>query len=174
MRGLHDGGHTCEVGDLYRMNFRCLLDAAEYRREIGGEPEAPLPEDVVAEHEKIGKADALAFIYPLWWSDCPAMLKGWFDRIWSYGYAYFYDDAAERHTRINIEKAVVICPAGHTEEHLEECGVAESLRRVMLQDRLLGVGVKQAELAVLGGMMPGDDAYRERNLARAYALGKKL
>lgn len=33
-------------------------------------------------------------------------------------------------------------------------------------------GVKEAHMEILGGMMPLDDAHRERNLQRAYELGK--
>jgi NAD(P)H dehydrogenase (quinone) len=108
----------------------------------------------------------------VWWSDCPAKLKGWFDRVWTYGYAYFYDQDDQRHTRINTQKALVICPAGHTVQHLEDTGIAESMRKIMLQDRLQGIGVKEAEMVILGGMMPGDHTHREANLEKAYLLGK--
>ena len=81
------------------------------------------------------------------------------------------DEAEERHTRIDIEKALIITPAGHTEEHLEESGVAEAMRRILLQDRLLGIGVKSGELVILGGMMPGEETYKEGNLKRAFELG---
>ena len=171
-RGLRDAGHSYEVGDLYEMDFRSEMDAAEYHREVGREPEAPVPDDVRREQEKISRADALAFIYPVWWSDCPAKLKGWFDRVFTYGYAYFYSEAEERFTKISIEKALVICPAGHTTEHLEETGIAEAMRRIMLNDRLLGVGVKEARLEILGGMMPKDDTFKRANLEKAYELGR--
>jgi len=59
-----------------------------------------------------------------------------------------------------------------SEVHLEEIGIAGSMRRIMLDDRLLGVGVKQAHMEILGGMMPLDDTYRKQNLQRAYELGK--
>ncbi|MEJ2537908.1 MAG: NAD(P)H-dependent oxidoreductase, partial [Calditrichia bacterium] len=95
----------------------------------------------------------------------------WFDRVLTYGYAYFYDEQELRYTKIDIQKALVICPAGHTVEHLEEIGIAESMRKIMLNDRLLGIGVKSATMEILGGMMPGDDTYREQNLERAYQLG---
>ena len=127
-----------------------------------------------AEQEKIDRADALTFIYPVWWSDCPAKLKGWFDRVFTYGYAYFYDENEERYTEIEITKAIVICSAGHTLEHLEETDIAESMKRIMLNDRLLGVGVKEARMEILGGMMPKDDTYRHANLKKAYSLGKNL
>jgi NAD(P)H dehydrogenase (quinone) len=173
-RGLRDAGHSYEIADLYAMDFVSEMDAIEYEREVGLDPEAPLSRDVKREHEKIDRADALTFIYPVWWSDCPAKLKGWFDRVLTYGYAYFYSEAEERFTKISIEKAVVICSAGHTVEHLEETGIAEAMRRIMLNDRLLGIGVKAARMEILGGMMPKDDTFREANLKKAYEIGKSL
>ena len=79
-----------------------------------------------------------------------------------------------RGTRMSIEKALVLCSAGHTADHLEETGIADSMRRVMLNDRLLGVGVKRAHMEILGGMMPLDNSYRQQNLQRAYELGKQF
>jgi NAD(P)H dehydrogenase (quinone) len=173
-QGLQDAGHSYEIGDLYRMGFEANMDLDQYQREVGLDPAVPVSEDVRAEQEKVNRSDALAFIYPVWWSDCPAILKGWFDRVLTYGYAYFYDDNEERKTEIDLKKAVVICSAGHTVEHLEEIGIAESMERIMLQDRLLGVGVKEARMEILGGMMPGDDSHRAENLAKVYALGKSI
>jgi NAD(P)H dehydrogenase (quinone) len=178
LRGLRDAGHTFELGDLYEMDFQSDMDPSQYERETSFDSTATLPADVALEHEKISRADALAFVYPVWWSDCPAKLKGWFDRVWSYGYAYVYDLGEHAASKIRIDKVLVICPAGHTEEHLEETGIAESMRRVMLNDRLLGVGVREARMEILGGMVAtvlgeGDQVQRA-NLDRAYRLGKEF
>ncbi|MGB9838630.1 NAD(P)H-dependent oxidoreductase [Methanothermobacter sp.] len=100
---------------------------------------------------RIRRVDSLSFIYPLCWSDCPAKLKGWFERVWTCGYAYIYEDG-ERDMRIDIEGAVVLCSAGHTEEQLERTGIAESIRSVMLGDRLLGVDVKKYHHGDPGGI----------------------
>lgn len=169
--GLKQAGHSYEVADLYQMGFRSEMDEAQYLREVSGDPDLPLPPNVEAEHARIDRADGLVFIYPVWWSDCPAKLKGWFDRVLTCGYAYLYNAAGARGARMSVEKALVLCSAGHTAEHLEETGIAESMRRVMLGDRLLGVGVKQARMEILGGMMPNDDSHREENLKTAFALG---
>lgn len=171
-RGLQDAGHSFEIGDLYEMDFQTDMDLAQYEREVGGDPVAPVPEDVRLEQAKIDRADGLAFVYPVWWSDCPAKLKGWFDRVLTFGYAYDYEESGEHVSRMSVEKALVLCPAGHPVEHLEETGVAESMRRVMLGDRLLGVGVKEAYMEILGGMVENDAAVHARNLERAYQLGR--
>jgi NAD(P)H dehydrogenase (quinone) len=171
-RGLQDAGHSFEIGDLYKMRFQSDMDLAQYERETGMDPDAAAPDDVRLEQSKIDRADALAFVYPVWWSDCPAKLKGWFDRVLTYGYAYSYTNGQHVTSKIRIVKALVLCPAGHTVEHLEEIGIAESMRRVMLGDRLLGVGVGEARMEILGGMMGNDEAIRKRNLERAYQLGR--
>jgi NAD(P)H dehydrogenase (quinone) len=177
IRGLEEAGHEYELGDLYGMGFQTDMDLGQYERETGGDPDAPLPGDVIAEQEKLDRADALALVFPLWWSDCPAKLKGWFDRVLTYGYAYTYDEddpGAHSTSRIDIGKALVICPAGHPEEFLEETGIAESMRKIILGDRLLGVGVRKASLELLGGQVLGDEDIRERNLRRAFELGRDL
>ena len=170
--GLRDAGHSFEVADLYAMNFQSELNLPEYKRETGLDPNAEVPLDVKAEQEKINKANALVFIYPVWWCDCPAKLKGWFDRVFTFGYAYQYINGEHFTSKIHIEKALVLCSAGHTVEHLEEIGIAQSMRCIMLKDRLLGVGVKQAEMEILGGTTVGGDTLRKKHLKRAYLLGK--
>jgi hypothetical protein len=48
------------------------------------------------------------------------------------------------------------------------------MRRIMLNDRLLSVGVKAAQMEIPGGMMPGDDSFEEENPRKTYALGRNL
>ena len=74
----------------------------------------------------------------MWWSDCPARLKGWFDRVWVCGYAYDYAIPGETFSfpRLSIARALVLCPVGNTGDTLEQSGVAESMRRIYANDRL--------------------------------------
>jgi NAD(P)H dehydrogenase (quinone) len=174
LAGLHETEHTYELADLYEMNFRTDMDLEQYNRETSFNPELAVPPDVLDEQKKINRADALVFIYPVWWSDCPAKLKGWFDRIWTFGYAYTYEEGTHTASKIRINKALVICSAGHPEEYLEEIGIAPSMRHIMLNDRLLGVGIKDAKMEILGGMVAQDPGIRQRNLDRAYMLGKNF
>jgi NAD(P)H dehydrogenase (quinone) len=48
------------------------------------------------------------------------------------------------------------------------------MRCIMLNDRLLGLGVKEATLEILGGMVEQDPVIRERNLQRAYEMGRRF
>ena len=174
IRGASMAGHNVEISDLYAMNFKSEMTEEEYLREVSGNCELPVSQDVLVEQGKILRADCLVFIYPLWWSDCPAKLKGWFDRVMTCGFAYFYEQSGLRKTRISVQKSLVICSAGHSSLHLEENGIAEGMHRIMLNDRLLGVGVKEASMKILGGILPGDNSKHEANLQMAYELGLSI
>jgi NAD(P)H dehydrogenase (quinone) len=172
-QGLAAAGHTHTLSDLYAIGFEPLLDEAEYLRETSLAPAVPPPPDVRAEQALVDGADALVLVFPLWWSDVPAMLKGWFDRVLTNGWAYSYvgDD---RISRIRPDRALLLCAAGHTREHLEETGVVAAMRRIVVEDRLVGVGVTRVRLEILGGMMPGDDSHRAGHLERVRELGRRF
>ena len=75
-------GHGVGLRDLYAMGFDPVLTPEE----LAG-TRAPA-EDVAREQAEIAAADAVAFFYPLWWASMPAILKGYIDRVLSYGFAY--------------------------------------------------------------------------------------
>jgi len=38
--------------------------------------------------DRLMSAEALVLVFPTWWFGFPAILKGWFDRVWAPGIAY--------------------------------------------------------------------------------------
>ena len=179
-RGLKDVGPSFELGDLYEMDFRSDMPIDEYNREMnvfGNRPSIPLPADVEAEHAKIRRADGLAFVFPVWCSDCPAKLKGWFDRVWVCGFAYEYRFVEEDYPfpRLSVDRAAVLCPAGNSMEGLEASGIAESMRKLYVNDRLRpDAGVKHCEFVLLPGMADPEARPKNRseNLEKTYRLGR--
>lgn len=96
---LATAGHEVQVSDLYAMNWKPLVNAADY----GPAASSPLrvaldsgrafesgtlTPDVRAEQEKLLWADTIIFQFPLWWYTMPAILKGWVDRVFTYRFAY--------------------------------------------------------------------------------------
>lgn len=82
-------GHAAELRDLYALDFNPVLSAVE----LGAQSVA---EDVRREQELIAGAGAVSFIYPLWWASMPAILKGYIDRVFTYGFAYKHEGARMR------------------------------------------------------------------------------
>ncbi|MTH15496.1 NAD(P)H-dependent oxidoreductase [Flavobacterium sp. LC2016-01] len=139
-----------EISDLYTSNFQSDLSETEYEREGFAKLDLPISEDVLAEQKKIEKADCIIFLYPVWWSDCPAKLKGWFDRVYSVGYAYGQTEVFPKMKTIPF--GLVICTAGHPNAFLKEIKMAQSMETIMLEDRL-GQRFENKEMLILGGTL---------------------
>ncbi|MFF1528649.1 NAD(P)H-dependent oxidoreductase [Cellulomonas sp. NPDC058312] len=85
--------------DLYAQGFDPVLDDRDLGdlaarpgniAQLAGESYAAgqLPADVRAEQAKLAAAELLVLQFPLWWYGPPAILKGWFDRVLTAGFAY--------------------------------------------------------------------------------------
>lgn len=70
--------------DLYASGFDPVLNGAERASYYTG-----FAGDGIAAHQaELAAAEILILIFPTWWSGFPAILKGWFDRVWSPGTAF--------------------------------------------------------------------------------------
>jgi len=165
-------GLEYEISDLYAMNFITDMTEEEYEREGFANIELPIPNDVKEEHEKIEKADCLIFVYPVWWSDCPSKLKGWFDRVYSVGYAYGYKESNPMNKMKTLKYGLVICTAGHPNIFLKEIGIAESMRNVMIDDRL-GKRFQNKEMIILGGTL-NKEKVRQIHSEIINSIGEKI
>lgn len=82
---LKAAGHEVLVEDLYGGGFGAALTEAERRSYYATAFDTSA---VSAEAERLTEADALVLVFPTWWYGFPAILKGWFDRVWSPGIAF--------------------------------------------------------------------------------------
>jgi NAD(P)H dehydrogenase (quinone) len=83
--GLTASGHSVELRDLHAEAFDPVLSAHQ-RGVYFDETENPrgIEDHVVS----LRRSDGLVLVYPTWWFGMPAMLKGWFDRVWLPGVAF--------------------------------------------------------------------------------------
>jgi NAD(P)H dehydrogenase (quinone) len=146
LRALTEAGHTCQVSDLYGMKWKATVDADDFCEEherlivTTASKEAyltgTLSADIRAEQEKLDWADAVVFQFPLWWYGMPAILKGWFDRVFVKGYAYGVKDSRGRTLRYGEGKlagkrALVIATAGSPEAALGPRGINGQLEQLL-------------------------------------------
>lgn len=169
LKGLNNANHEFIVSDLYEMNFNAEMSENEYEREAYYRTDITVAEDVMEEQRKIQESDAIVFIYPVFWTEAPAKLVGWFDRIWTSGFAY------NSNPQIKIlKKALFMISAGKTMESLEETGESNAMRIVMLGDRIRNRALKK-EMIIFDGTTHWDEAQRKEridgHLKNAYKLG---
>ena len=168
IKGITDSGNEYIISDLYKMGFQTDMTEEEYLRDANYRNTPNIAEDVLIEQEKINSADAIAFIYPVFWTEAPAKLVGWFDRVWSYGFAY-----GEKTMKV-LDKALILCSAGNPIKRLEELGLLDSMKKVMLGDRLFG-RAKQMEFIVFDNTSRENKLRKKNwdtNLQKAYEIGK--
>ena len=171
IKGIVNSGNEYIISDLYKMDFKSDMTEQEYLRDANYRDTLDVAADVLAEHEKINSADAIVFIYPVFWTEAPAKLVGWFDRVWSYGFAY-----GENRKMKMLDKGLILCSAGNPLERLEQFGLLDSMKKVMLGDRLFN-RVKETEFIVFDGTSrenPLREQNWEKNLKKAYEKGRTL
>jgi NAD(P)H dehydrogenase (quinone) len=93
-------GHEVVVSDLYAMRFKAVADGDDFPTRDPAEPlnyalasrqafetgsQSP---DVAEEQRRLLWADVVVLQFPLWWYGMPAVLKGWIDRVYAFGFAY--------------------------------------------------------------------------------------
>ena len=93
-------GWTTSVSDLYAMGFDPCERAEHYPDRVrqdrfdaqaeqrNASQTRTLAKVVTDELALMDRADLLVLQYPMWWHLPPAMMKGWFDRVFAYGDGY--------------------------------------------------------------------------------------
>lgn len=147
-------GKEVLLSDLYAMRFDpvakgedfptrrdpdYLVYALEQRHAFETGALAP---DIRTEIDKVLKAELLILSFPLWWFSVPAILKGWFDRVFLsgpfYGGRRFYDRGG-----LKGKRATCLITTGSRAHMLDEGGIHGPLTlmlRHLLQGTLAYVG----------------------------------
>ena len=168
VRGLKDSGHTPEVVDLYASKFNPCIMPEDFAQFTGGQ----MPQDVLDQQEKVAGADALVFIYPVWAWWIPAILKGWFDRVFSHGFAYRLTEKGEMVGLLKHKKALLINTTGFPEEYYKALGVEDAMKKIIIDLTLRMCGIQNVEHVFLYGVQFVDAKARKKYLQGARKLGK--
>ncbi|WP_411121345.1 NAD(P)H-dependent oxidoreductase [Streptomyces sp. x-19] len=141
-------GHQHRVSDLYAMKWNPLVDAADYDHDptdrllVGDASERAysagrLSPDIAAEQRKLAWADTLVVQFPLWWYGMPAILKGWFDRVFVKGFAFGHTDPTTGRPQrygdgpLTGKRALVVVTAGARATTLGPRGVNGDLNDLL-------------------------------------------
>ncbi|MGE5271297.1 MAG: NAD(P)H-dependent oxidoreductase [Thiohalocapsa sp.] len=139
---LRQAGHEVDDCDLYAEGFDPVLTGPERRAYNTPNPDLS---GVVEHVARLKAADALVLCFPTWWYGMPAILKGYFDRVWAHGVAFRLPAGGGtiEPALTNIRKFWVVTSYG-SPWWLIRLVLRDPLRAVLLSGlaRLCGRGVK--------------------------------
>ncbi|WP_170145780.1 NAD(P)H-dependent oxidoreductase [Rhodoplanes elegans] len=172
-------GHAVAVSDLFAEDFDPVAgrhdfttvadpDLFHYQREqaLAAEEGAFAP-DIAREQARLAAADLLVLHFPIWWGAPPAILKGWFDRVLAFGFAY--RDGTRFDSGLFKGKQAICCvTTGGTPQRFSEGDAYGPIDKVLWPvERLtlayLGAAVHPAHVAYAAPRV--DDAARAAMLA---------
>ncbi|GAB2728226.1 NAD(P)H oxidoreductase [Nocardia thraciensis] len=83
---LETEGYRVDVLDLHAEGFDPRMSVAD--QPDWGNREKAYSAEAQAHMDRILAADVIVAVFPVYWQTVPAILKGWIDRVWNYGFAY--------------------------------------------------------------------------------------
>jgi len=119
---LQEFGEEIAVRDLNEINFNPVLSLED----MNGQRMGTVADDVKTEQDFITWADRIIFIYPIWWTGMPAIMKGYIDRVFSYGFAYRYDQGIQKGL-LTGKKTIIINSHGKSNAEYEAMGMDKAL-----------------------------------------------
>ncbi len=165
-KGATDSRATCTLINLIDLDFNPILTYG-YRKISVLEP------DLIKVQQDIVDANHLVFVYPTWWGTYPALLKGFFDRVFLPDFAFkyhkndpFWDKLLKGKTARLI--TTMDAPAWYYFLMYRSPG-HNSMKRAILEF----CGVKPVKITSFAPIKSSDDKKRKRWLSEVEKLGHK-
>lgn len=174
-----NAGHAVIISDLYaeqfnpvagRHDFVGTADSARFHyqsEQMHAAQTRTFASDIAREQQRFAEADLVIALFPLWWSGVPAIVKGWFDRVLAFGFAYV--DGARFDSGLFPHKTGLICvTTGGTPERFSDQGVYGPIETVLspVQKFVFGyLGMKTLPPFVAYAAPRVDDAARSAYLS---------
>ena len=155
---LEAGAHSVDLCDLYQEDFDPILSAQEWR---DYENTSENTRAVSRHVERLRHAEGIVFVFPSWWYGMPAILKGYFDRVWLPGVAFEFGPQAIRPLLMSIRMFGVVTTTG-APEWFTRIYMGNPSRKVLMRGLARLVVAPRAERfwLALYGMENATDAKR--------------
>lgn len=162
-------GHEVEVRDLYKLGFNPVLSLEEIQ---ALEKDGSVPADVKIEQDYLDWAELVTFIYPVWWM-IPAMMKGYFDRVLTYEYAYVYTEDGPKGL-LKDKKVFRLNSMGTHREVYEKNGLRKDYESVIDEGIIQSTGMKVVESRLFGPSPREDKELGDKYLEEVKEIISKI
>ncbi|GHE96833.1 NAD(P)H oxidoreductase [Streptomyces fumanus] len=117
---LEAAGYRIDLLDLRAEGFDPRMTVAD--QPDWGDRDKRYSDEVHAHMRRVLDADVVVAVFPVYWQSVPALLKGWIDRVWNYGFAY-----GRSKPRLAGKRILWLGLAGATADDL----VTEGMRKIL-------------------------------------------
>ena len=139
------------------------------------------PKDVLAQQEKVAAADGLAFIAPIIWMNFPAVLRGWVERVFTYGFVYtmtregwLQGELSGRQPLLRHQKALIMTPTFFRESDYRDSGCGAAIERLVDDFGFRYPGIEQVDHVYFYAVNAVGAETRRAYLRQAYRLGHEF
>lgn len=151
-----------QVIDLHKDNFNPVYSPAELAAYSKGKY---IDETIGKYQSMLNNTTEIVFIYPIWWSDMPAILKGFFDKVFLKDFAFNYEGGWNPLLKIN--KATVITTSEQETKNLET--VLGDTVGNLVRGTLPSVGINNGVWINCDKITKGTDEHRKDFLKKVEA-----
>ncbi len=133
-----------------------------------------LEPDILKVQEKISKANHLVFVYPNWWGTYPALLKGFFDRVFTSGFAFRYQTKKPMPEKLLTGKSARVIVTMDTPTWYYSIGYRKPGHNSMKRSILELCGITPVKFTTLSPIRNSTDQQRSKWLEKVKELGRKM
>ncbi|UVE19698.1 NAD(P)H-dependent oxidoreductase [Pseudomonas sp. LS44] len=166
-QGARSEGHVVRQLKLGEMQFDPILHG-------GYDSNQPLETDLLEAQRQIHWAEHLVLVYPVWWGGLPALLQGFFDRVFQPGFAFKYRNTRSQHwDKLLTGRSADLLVTLDTSRWYFRWIYGAPAHRQMTRTILGSCGVKTRRLTEFSPVRPSSEAQRQDWLRRAEQLGMR-
>lgn len=142
---------NADLIDLYEDQFNPV-----YTKDERLEMQSPSVSNEIESYQKrIAAADDIIIIYPIWWNSTPAILKGFFDRVLTYDFAFAYQKNGMPQPLLKGKNGYVIATSG-APDLFRKLLMKDMAQKVVVKNVLGYCGIKGKALAIGGASKLND------------------
>lgn len=163
-------GEDYNIIDLYKDGFDPVMSGEDLRLYAKGETTDPNVDKYL---NLLSETSIIYLIFPVWWGVMPAILKGFFDKVFLPQRAYVYQKSGMLKAMFpQIKKAVIFNTLGGPKLY-HNLMLRFPVKRVVGNTTLKMIGVKNIEILQFDSMKKSSDKLRQKWLKKTADTVKK-
>jgi putative NADPH-quinone reductase len=165
-QGARSKGHVVRMLKLDEMEFDPVLHG-------GYDSSQTLEHDLLQAQREIHWAEHLVFVYPVWWGGLPSLLSGFFDRVFTPGFAFKAHGRKHPSNELLRGRTAELLVTMDTPSRYFRWIYGAPAHRQMTRTILEFCGIKTKRLTQFAPVRTSTEEQRQQWIRQAEGLGKK-